>query len=239
MKTSPFFKQADLVVQLIPFVNAETCFALKGGTAINFFVRNFPRLSVDIDLVYVSVEDRETTLRGINAALQRMADRIRRSMPTAQVTERNLPGQNLVVKDQHQPSPPGKQIVPCHLQMNGEVGLPHGHPGDFVQQQHRPSSCRQEAGQELKGLRPALQRNLGSFGLISQPLREDIQLLLPPNVGPRRQTFKGQKVVRVSGACPDKCALPNTPASLADHQGCGFLTEELLKFRPLSFSSNK
>jgi hypothetical protein len=34
MKTSPFFKQADLVVQLIPFVNAETCFALKGGTAI-------------------------------------------------------------------------------------------------------------------------------------------------------------------------------------------------------------
>ena len=168
MKTSPFFKQADLVVQLIPFVNAETCFALKGGTAINFFVRNFPRLSVDIDLVYESVEDRETTLRGINAALQRMADRIRRSMPTAQVTERNLPGQNLVVKDQHQPSPPGKQIVPCHLQMTGEVGIPHGHPGNFVQQQHRPSSCRQEAGQELKRLRPALQRNLGSFGLISQ-----------------------------------------------------------------------
>ena len=98
MKTSPFFKQADLVVQLIPFVNAETCFALKGGTAINFFVRNFPRLSVDIDLVYVSVEDRETTLRGINAALQRMADRIRRSMPTAQVTERKLSSQNLVVK---------------------------------------------------------------------------------------------------------------------------------------------
>lgn len=98
MKTSPFFKQADLVVQLIPVVNAETCFALKGGTAINFFVRNFPRLSVDIDLVYVSVEDRETTLRGINAALQRMADKIRRSMPTAQVTERKLAGQNIVVK---------------------------------------------------------------------------------------------------------------------------------------------
>ena len=98
MKTSPFFKQADLVVQLIPFVNAETCFALKGGTAINFFVRNFPRLSVDIDLVYVPVEDRETSLHGINAALQRMADKIRRSMPTAQVTERKIAGQNLVVK---------------------------------------------------------------------------------------------------------------------------------------------
>ena len=98
MKSSPFFKQADLVVQLIPFVNAETCFALKGGTAINLFVRNFPRLSVDIDLVYVPVEDRETTLRGISAALQRIADRIRRAMPTAQVAERKLSGQNLVVK---------------------------------------------------------------------------------------------------------------------------------------------
>lgn len=98
MKNSPFFKQADLVVQLIPFVNAETCFALKGGTAINFFVRNFPRLSVDIDLVYVPVEDRETTLREINGALQRIADRIRRSMPTAQVTERKISTQNFVVK---------------------------------------------------------------------------------------------------------------------------------------------
>ena len=98
MKNGPFFKQADLVVQLIPFVNAETCFALKGGTAINLFVRNFPRLSVDIDLVYVPVEDRETTLRGISAALQRIAGRIRRAMPTAQVTERKLPSQNLVVK---------------------------------------------------------------------------------------------------------------------------------------------
>jgi len=29
-------------------VNTEACFALKGGTAINFFVRDFSRLSVDI-----------------------------------------------------------------------------------------------------------------------------------------------------------------------------------------------
>jgi len=33
MKGTPFFKQADLLVQMIPFVHAETCFALKGGTA--------------------------------------------------------------------------------------------------------------------------------------------------------------------------------------------------------------
>lgn len=55
MKETRFFRQADLLVQVMPFVNAETCFALKGGTAINFFVRDFPRLSVDIDLVYLPV----------------------------------------------------------------------------------------------------------------------------------------------------------------------------------------
>lgn len=98
MKNSPFFKQADLLVQILPFVNAETCFALKGGTAINFFVRDFPRLSVDIDLVYVPVEDRATSLRAIDAALRRIAARVRRSMPVAQVTERKLATENSVVK---------------------------------------------------------------------------------------------------------------------------------------------
>jgi predicted nucleotidyltransferase component of viral defense system len=98
MKDSPFFKQADLLVQILPFVNAETCFALKGGTAINFFVRNFPRLSVDIDLVYVPVEDRATSLRAIDGALKRIAARVRRSMPAAHVTERRLATENSVVK---------------------------------------------------------------------------------------------------------------------------------------------
>jgi predicted nucleotidyltransferase component of viral defense system len=37
-------------------VAAETCFALKGGTAINLFVRDMPRLSVDIDLTYAGGE---------------------------------------------------------------------------------------------------------------------------------------------------------------------------------------
>ncbi len=98
MKERPFFKQADLLIQILPFVNAETCFALKGGTAINFFVRNFPRLSVDIDLVYMPVEDRTTSLRAIDGALKRIAARIRRSMPAAEVTERKLGADVFVVK---------------------------------------------------------------------------------------------------------------------------------------------
>lgn len=98
MKRSVFFPQADLLVQVLPFIHAETCFALKGGTAINFFVREFPRLSVDIDLVYLPVEDRPATLRGIDAALRRIAAAIRRALRGAQVREQTVSGEPSVIK---------------------------------------------------------------------------------------------------------------------------------------------
>lgn len=47
------------MIRSLPHVAAEECFALKGGTAINFFWRDFPRLSVDIDLTYLPIESRE------------------------------------------------------------------------------------------------------------------------------------------------------------------------------------
>ncbi len=43
-------RQVALVIRLLPFVAEEKCFALKGGTTLNLFVRDMPRLSVDIDL---------------------------------------------------------------------------------------------------------------------------------------------------------------------------------------------
>jgi predicted nucleotidyltransferase component of viral defense system len=57
-RNSVFFKQAQLMMRIMPFVEKETCFALKGGTAINFFLRDMPRLSVDIDLTYLPIEGR-------------------------------------------------------------------------------------------------------------------------------------------------------------------------------------
>ena len=53
-----FLEQARLMLRILPHVAMEECFALKGGTAINFFVRDMPRLSVDIDLTYLPVEPR-------------------------------------------------------------------------------------------------------------------------------------------------------------------------------------
>ncbi len=45
-----YYRQAALLIRAIPHVAQEICFALKGGTAINLFIRNMPRLSVDLDL---------------------------------------------------------------------------------------------------------------------------------------------------------------------------------------------
>jgi hypothetical protein len=38
-----YFKQAELLLRIIPLIDREAVFALKGGTAINFFIRNLPR----------------------------------------------------------------------------------------------------------------------------------------------------------------------------------------------------
>lgn len=55
-QTNIYFKQVKLLLEVLPYVNKEECFALKGGTAINMFVRDMPRLSVDIDLMYLPIE---------------------------------------------------------------------------------------------------------------------------------------------------------------------------------------
>lgn len=69
---NPYFAQVRLLVAVLPIVARERCFALKGGTAINLFVRDMPRLSVDIDLAFVTVGERAAALAEIDAALARI-----------------------------------------------------------------------------------------------------------------------------------------------------------------------
>lgn len=71
---SPYFAQVQLLVTVLPMVARERCFALKGGTAINLFVRDMPRLSVDIDLAFVPIGDRALALEEIGAALGRIRE---------------------------------------------------------------------------------------------------------------------------------------------------------------------
>ena len=71
-----YLKQASLLLDVLPEVAKETCFAMHGGTAINLFVRNMPRLSVDIDLTYINFSERDDALKEINTALSRIKQRV-------------------------------------------------------------------------------------------------------------------------------------------------------------------
>jgi len=83
MARESYLAQVSLLMRVLPYVADEAIFALKGGTAINLFYRDLPRLSVDIDLTYVPVKDRRTSLAEISAAMDRMAQTIERSIPGA------------------------------------------------------------------------------------------------------------------------------------------------------------
>lgn len=76
MSNSNYQKQVALLIRVIPEIALDTRFALHGGTAINLFDRNMPRLSVDIDLTYIPIEDRETSFNNISAALNKIKEGI-------------------------------------------------------------------------------------------------------------------------------------------------------------------
>ncbi|MGX5802616.1 nucleotidyl transferase AbiEii/AbiGii toxin family protein [Bradyrhizobium sp. Arg314] len=82
---SPYYRQIRLLTRTLPIVATETSFALKGGTAINLFIRDLPRLSVDVDLVYLPMDDRDAALRNIADALGRIADAIIAAMPGTEI----------------------------------------------------------------------------------------------------------------------------------------------------------
>jgi len=80
------------MIALLPQVAKQTCFALKGGTAINLFIRDMPRLSVDIDLAYLPVEDRQTSLTNIDKTLAAIANAIEQHIAGASVRALFLKG---------------------------------------------------------------------------------------------------------------------------------------------------
>jgi predicted nucleotidyltransferase component of viral defense system len=91
-------RQAALLIQVMPFVAAEKEFALKGGTAINLFVRDMPRISVDLDLTYLPVANRKTSLKAIDAAMKRIADAITDGMRGARVDASRPKGETCITR---------------------------------------------------------------------------------------------------------------------------------------------
>lgn len=98
-------QQVELLVRTLPSVAAEDVFALKGGTAINLFVRDLPRLSVDIDLTYLPVKPRSESLTEIDEALERIGRSISETLPDLRVLPSRLAKEEtltrLIVRSPH------------------------------------------------------------------------------------------------------------------------------------------
>ena len=72
-----YAERVKLLVEILPTLAEEKRFALKGGTAINLFEHDLPRLSVDIDLTWLPVGDFASDVRDISAALEAIGERLR------------------------------------------------------------------------------------------------------------------------------------------------------------------
>ena len=88
MPDNIYQKQVELLLRVLPSVMQEEVFALKGGTSINFFWRDYPRLSVDIDLTYLPMKERDLSLLDINDSLVSIEARIKRIFPAVSINQK-------------------------------------------------------------------------------------------------------------------------------------------------------
>ncbi len=130
-RNTPYYHQVTLLVAVLPLVAEESCFALKGGTAINLFVRNMPRLSIDIDLTYLPLEGRTIALPAITTALRNMAQRISKVLPNTSVEAlKDAQGnslkliimrQSVKIKIEVSPVMRGSLLTPVTMDINPQV----------------------------------------------------------------------------------------------------------------------
>lgn len=85
-------EQTRLLLRCLPELERHDCFALKGGTAINLFARDLPRISVDIDLTYLRLKPRQEALVEISEQLQALGSDISARVPGSQIRENSKDG---------------------------------------------------------------------------------------------------------------------------------------------------
>ena len=76
---SIYAQKVELLLRLVPIIMDEGVFAIHGGSAINLFLKDLPRYSVDIDLTYIPLADRATSLNDINQHLKFISDKAKRA----------------------------------------------------------------------------------------------------------------------------------------------------------------
>ncbi len=84
-----FVKQVELLLRVAPEISKIEEFALHGGTAINLFHHNMPRLSVDIDLTFIPIDNRTNDLRSISLLLNKLSGKLQKTIPSIQIRSKN------------------------------------------------------------------------------------------------------------------------------------------------------
>ena len=79
IKSRVYAQKVELLLRLIPIVIDEGVFAIHGGTAINLFLKDLPRYSVDVDLTYIPLAERQTSLDDINLHLKSIAEKAKKA----------------------------------------------------------------------------------------------------------------------------------------------------------------
>ena len=74
-----YARKVELLLRLIPIIMEEEVFAMHGGSAINLFLRDLPRYSVDVDLTYIPLSDRKSSIEDTNAHLLSIGNKASRS----------------------------------------------------------------------------------------------------------------------------------------------------------------
>jgi predicted nucleotidyltransferase component of viral defense system len=88
MNRVEYKERIGLLLQLIPIVSEIDDFTIHGGTAINLFVLNLPRYSVDIDVTYTPIKSREETFAAIRTHLTALKEKIKRLFPKIAIEEK-------------------------------------------------------------------------------------------------------------------------------------------------------
>ncbi len=95
-------RQVQLLLQILPEVAKEQNLVLHGGTEINLFIKDMPRLSVDIDMIYTPIENRAESINNINIALNNIRNNLEKILLNIKMQNLQKLRQNDVVKYKNQ-----------------------------------------------------------------------------------------------------------------------------------------
>jgi predicted nucleotidyltransferase component of viral defense system len=98
MRIEKYIKQAKLMLECLPVCMKDSIWALKGGTAINFFYLDLPRLSIDIDLTYLPVKTRSDSLNEMSSSLLRIKKHIEKYFNNTSVQANMLKDRSSISK---------------------------------------------------------------------------------------------------------------------------------------------